>query len=227
MKRSFRKKRGIWQIAKGLLLALSICITGLVSYSWYASFDRRPASIADFFGRTHLWAGMPKAMFHYWIRETSWNGPSGRQPCSEIYEIQSLRGQLVFSRVWGFYAFGETTLDAQSEPWLRAAGLMPFYGHAPSDPGFFCALPFGVCNIVYRPSPAPPPQSSIFAVSIAHWFAWIISTTPWIALGFLRWRRKSRTRSGECQQCNYNLTGNTSGICPECGTAISTGAIQS
>ncbi len=25
---------------------------------------------------------------------------------------------------------------------------------------------------------------------------------------------------GCCQSCSYNLTGNTSGICPECGTAI-------
>ena len=26
---------------------------------------------------------------------------------------------------------------------------------------------------------------------------------------------------GHCTNCDYNLTGNTSGICPECGTPIS------
>ncbi len=27
-----------------------------------------------------------------------------------------------------------------------------------------------------------------------------------------------RIAHGHCQQCGYNLTGNTSGVCPECGT---------
>ena len=33
-------------------------------------------------------------------------------------------------------------------------------------------------------------------------------------------RRRRLARAGRCQTCGYNLTGNTSGICPECGTAI-------
>ena len=32
------------------------------------------------------------------------------------------------------------------------------------------------------------------------------------------WRRSSL--ADRCRRCGYNLTGNTSGICPECGTAI-------
>ena len=32
-----------------------------------------------------------------------------------------------------------------------------------------------------------------------------------------RWRRR---RKGLCLKCGYNLTGNVSGICPECGTRI-------
>ena len=32
-----------------------------------------------------------------------------------------------------------------------------------------------------------------------------------------RWRRP---RKGLCVKCGYNLTGNTSGICPECGEGI-------
>ncbi len=27
-------------------------------------------------------------------------------------------------------------------------------------------------------------------------------------------------RPGRCRNCGYNLTGNTSGVCPECGTAL-------
>jgi hypothetical protein len=32
--------------------------------------------------------------------------------------------------------------------------------------------------------------------------------------------RRRRAPSGHCQTCGYNLTGNVSGICPECGTPI-------
>lgn len=33
--------------------------------------------------------------------------------------------------------------------------------------------------------------------------------------------RPRRRRPGEwCVYCNYNLTGNVSGVCPECGTAV-------
>ena len=40
----------------------------------------------------------------------------------------------------------------------------------------------------------------------------------------MRLRRKKRERrqilEGHCRECGYNLTGNTSGVCPECGTKI-------
>jgi rRNA maturation endonuclease Nob1 len=32
--------------------------------------------------------------------------------------------------------------------------------------------------------------------------------------------QKNRPSPNDCQRCNYNLTGNVSGICPECGTPI-------
>jgi len=37
------------------------------------------------------------------------------------------------------------------------------------------------------------------------------------------WRRAARRRRikrGRCKECNYNLTANTSGVCPECGTPV-------
>jgi len=41
-------------------------------------------------------------------------------------------------------------------------------------------------------------------------------------LGFLYWyrRRGARRRNGLCVECGYNLTGNISGACPECGAAV-------
>jgi hypothetical protein len=40
----------------------------------------------------------------------------------------------------------------------------------------------------------------------------ILAARPWQLRGM---RRK---RTGRCPTCGYNLTGNTSGLCPECGT---------
>jgi hypothetical protein len=35
------------------------------------------------------------------------------------------------------------------------------------------------------------------------------------------WREWRRNPLGHCQKCGYYLTGNTSGICPECGKPVS------
>ena len=41
-----------------------------------------------------------------------------------------------------------------------------------------------------------------------------------------RWRHDHRVRKrrekGLCTRCGYSLTGNTSGVCPECGTLVGT-----
>ena len=46
---------------------------------------------------------------------------------------------------------------------------------------------------------------------------WIPFLAVAIPTTFLFWRDR-RHRFGCCQHCGYNLTGNTSGNCPECGT---------
>lgn len=54
---------------------------------------------------------------------------------------------------------------------------------------------------------------------------WIIAACftllPGYTLGFdrfwLRRRRRLRSATGLCETCGYNLTGNESGVCPECG----------
>ncbi|UCE59327.1 MAG: hypothetical protein JSU63_18025 [Phycisphaerales bacterium] len=47
----------------------------------------------------------------------------------------------------------------------------------------------------------------------------LFATYPGIALIRGRLRRWQRRRKGLCVSCGYNLTGNESGVCPECGCA--------
>lgn len=48
----------------------------------------------------------------------------------------------------------------------------------------------------------------------------LLATYPTIAFVRGPVRRRRRRRRGLCIRCGYNLTGNVSGVCPECGTEI-------
>jgi predicted amidophosphoribosyltransferase len=39
-------------------------------------------------------------------------------------------------------------------------------------------------------------------------------------------RRRHRRRKGLCIHCGYNLTGNVSGVCPECGERVEAGTAR-
>lgn len=49
------------------------------------------------------------------------------------------------------------------------------------------------------------------------WIPFLIVLVPTLVLF---WRERRGVRPCRCQSCSYNLTGNTSGVCPECGTPI-------
>jgi hypothetical protein len=48
------------------------------------------------------------------------------------------------------------------------------------------------------------------------WIPFLLFVIP---TPFLWWRDR-RLPPGHCQKCGYNLTGNLSGVCPECGESI-------
>jgi hypothetical protein len=41
-----------------------------------------------------------------------------------------------------------------------------------------------------------------------------------LATAYLWWSDRRRIPPGHCRKCGYNLTGNVSGVCPECGQRI-------
>jgi hypothetical protein len=56
-----------------------------------------------------------------------------------------------------------------------------------------------------------------FFVWIPLWLPFVICVLPSCLLW---WLDRRRTRAGFCVECGYDLTGNVSGRCPECGTPI-------
>lgn len=59
--------------------------------------------------------------------------------------------------------------------------------------------------------------------------AWLYAVPLWMPIAvvalltaWLARRRKWAARAGRCGYCSYDLTGNMSGVCPECGTSVVT-----
>ena len=55
------------------------------------------------------------------------------------------------------------------------------------------------------------------ALWIPFWLPFVLLATP---TALLWWHDLRRIPPGHCQRCGYDLTGNVSGRCPECGTPI-------
>ena len=53
-------------------------------------------------------------------------------------------------------------------------------------------------------------------INIPFWLALLVTAIPTTIL----WRLDRRPREGHCLRCGYNLTGNESGVCPECSTPV-------
>ena len=62
------------------------------------------------------------------------------------------------------------------------------------------------------------------ALQLPYWMLVALAAVPPIRYTVGVWRcgtlRRRGTRRGVRRQCSYDLTGNTSGVCPECGTPI-------
>jgi hypothetical protein len=79
---------------------------------------------------------------------------------------------------------------------------------------------FRVSRVPYWPVLLWPPvyvfRNPPGSVRVMFWLPLLLVAT---ATAFL-WYRDRRPPPGFCRRCGYNLTGNVSGICPECGTPV-------
>lgn len=72
------------------------------------------------------------------------------------------------------------------------------------------------------PSRLSPQTIQVLSSGHFHWNLDQVAGLLNLVALWLFWRewRKPKSRPGYCNTCGYNLTGNTSGVCPECGSTI-------
>jgi len=83
-----------------------------------------------------------------------------------------------------------------------------WWGPEPNDQNF--EYRFGFHTSTYR-SWAGPMQATLISIPI--WSLVCLSALPTALL----WYRDRRRMPGLCVKCGYDLRGNASGVCPECG----------
>lgn len=65
-------------------------------------------------------------------------------------------------------------------------------------------------------SPALTFEGPVGGLAIPLWIPFLLTAVPSVIV----WRRSRPFRVGHCSKCDYDLTGNVSGACPECGKAV-------
>jgi hypothetical protein len=65
-------------------------------------------------------------------------------------------------------------------------------------------------------NPSAGTGTALWVIEIPLWMLFFVAALPTACL----WWRDRRLPPGHCQRCAYDLTGNTSGICPECGAVV-------
>jgi hypothetical protein len=73
-------------------------------------------------------------------------------------------------------------------------------------------------------------DSAVAVWLVARGFDPLVVGAPAAVLAWLvgrGWRRReARRRAGRCERCAYDLTGNVSRVCPECGMAAGAGHVS-
>jgi hypothetical protein len=182
-----------------LLTALSLLMCVAASALWVRSYDD-----GHIFFRSHF---RDQGRWTFRVRD----------------ELRVARGVIVYTRSVGsgsrdgYRAMVETTLRAYPDPppHERTTIQKAVPKRRPPDPSF-CGFAFYHHAYVRKDG---PPCSETHRVTIPIWSLTALAATP-PALGGIGfcWKRRRGAR-GLCTTCAYDLTGNESGVCPECGTA--------
>ncbi len=152
----------------------------------------------------------------YWVRDLIIFGRAG----GNCHLVQSILGRLhLQSGLDGGYSGGLSYYTDRLSPQAIWNGGTSGYPPVPVQWRFGCVWQY------YTKYHMGFMQDAGFTTShrlvvVPYWFpAAIFAVLPvWRLTHWVR--RRHRNKAGLCRRCDYNLTGNTSGICPECGTPI-------
>lgn len=99
------------------------------------------------------------------------------------------------------------------------------FSHESSEPLWMAYFrPAGIAVLKGLPVRIWTKTSHTHYVSIAPWWPFLVCAAyPLLVVIRKAFRGGRREGRGECLTCGYSLTGNTSGVCPECGTRIRPG----
>ncbi len=130
----------------------------------------------------------------------------------------------VFSLVWCFVCgsgdwsvsllLGRVQLELTDPPAEHFYFRIKRIAHSPSQvlEGLIIGLQ---SSLVFEGVTASGRQLKIYSLPL-----WAILAVVIPPSGYLWWLDRRRPKPGYCQSCGYNLTGNVSGVCSECGTTI-------
>ena len=121
---------------------------------------------------------------------------------------------------WLFYPFRESSIHPTGSSLL---GFAYFTGHVQmflEPDGAVMLLPYGRDSYYFSLSAGLPIREIVLSLR-ALALAAAILPLAW-GIGFTRYRirRRIALNHGLCATCGYNLAGNISGVCPECGTKV-------
>ncbi len=187
-------------IRKSVIVVLSV-LGLVVGGLWAVSYDGSPSAPLP----------LPKWCYLYYQNE---------QRCLYFASLNGwLRtGELQFNKPFK----APDSHDREVWPWFGSARFPDAEFHR-EYPGLFSPHLFGVfLSLDY-----PFASGRMRAVAVPHGLV-IGLLLAYPAVAFVRGpvRRWRRRRRGLCVACGYNLTGNVSGVCPECGRGIPSNGVE-
>ena len=157
-----------------------------------------------------------KRLIRHTTRRLKWYGL-----VSSLFILVALLAALRWESFWVWYRAKDAT--GGRPPWMSLdllSGCFRWQYRASPTP----VVDLYVRWIIGGPASSPiwlpahnATSSGWTAYSLPLWIPLLLIAFPTAII----WWRDRRIPPGHCQHCGYSLTGNTSGVCPECGTAIS------
>ncbi len=149
------------------------------------------------------WVGLVGCVGTILLFASSWIGAVGIvwRADADLWHVQTIPGNL-HCGVWNDVKDNWQFRDAESGVHIDTAPP------ALKDPGLLFLWPRA------KRTHALPAKGTGVLLPLWTSFLMLAVPTAWL------WYRDRRPPRGHCQHCGYNLTGNESGTCPECGEAV-------